>query len=180
VVKNLLLLTHAILLARRTNLHIVKDRIGALLQAKQGKPHSHYKRLIRFFNRAKPDPLTLHILEWAFRLLNGKVKYLILDSTCWEIGQKRVHLQVLCILYNDTAMAWKDHDGHSGSGERKQLLTQAAKQVDWKGKILLADREYTRDDWLPHLMSLEIDFVVGLPQRCNKKQLPSLVCTRRR
>ena len=134
MVKNLLLLTPAILLARSTNLNLVKDRIGALLQAKQRKPDSHYKRLIRFFNIAKPDKLTLPILQFAFRLLNGKVKYLILDSTCWEMGQKRVHLQVLCIIYNDTALPiyWKDFDpdGQSGTGERKQLLTQAAKQFE--------------------------------------------------
>lgn len=63
--------------------------------------------------------------------------------------------------------------GHQSTGERKQLLTEAAKQFNLKGKILLADREYTGDDWLRHLISLEINFVVRLPQRCDKKQVQS-------
>jgi hypothetical protein len=176
VVKNFLLLAQAFLSARSTNLNVVKDRIGALLQ-KERKPESHYKRLIRFFQIKEPEKLTLAILKFTFRLISGKIKYLILDSTCWDIGSKNVHLQVLCIIYKEIAIPiyWKDldHDGHSGTGERIELLSAAAKQFDLKGKVLLADREYCGDNWLRHLVDLGIDFVVRLPQRCCKNQVAS-------
>jgi hypothetical protein len=173
VVKNFLLLAQAILSGRSTNLKVVKDR----LQSKERKPESHYKRIIGFFRIKEPDKLTLAILQFTFRLISGKVKYLLLDSTCWDIGSKNVHLQVLCIVYKEVAIPiyWKDldHDGHSRTGERKELLSAAAKEFDWKGMILLADREYSGHDWLRYLVDLGIDFLVRLPQRCCKKQVSS-------
>ena len=176
VVKNFLLLAPGFLSARSTNLNVVKDRIGALLQ-KERKPESHYKRLIRFFQIKEREKLTLAILQFTFRLISGNIKYLILDSTCWDIGSKNVHLQVLCIIYKEiaTPIYWKDldHDVPSGTGEGIELLSASAKQFDLKGKVLLADGEYCGHNWLRHLVDLGIDFVVGLPQRCSKNQAAS-------
>lgn len=95
-----------------------------------------------------------------------QVKYLILDSTNWEVGQewpgrRAVHLQALCVVHQQVAIPifWRDldHDGHSISLERQQLITDAARLFDLKGKILLADREYVGDDWLPFLADMGID-----------------------
>lgn len=64
-----------------------------------------------------------------------------------------------------------DHDGHSNSLERQQLIGDAARLFDLKGKLLLADREYVGNDWLRFLADLGIDFVVRLPIRCYKTQV---------
>lgn len=68
---------------------------------------------------------------------------------------------------------WRDldHDGHSNSLERQQLISDAARLFNLRDKILLADREYVGDDWLRYLADLGIDFVVRLPIRCYKKQV---------
>jgi hypothetical protein len=175
IVKNFLLLAQALLASRSTNLNTVKDRIGTLLGKPDRQPATHYKRLIRFFRCPQATLLTECIQRFTFRLLSGRVKYLILDSTCWQIGQKWVHLQVLCIVYQQVAIPifWRDlaHDGHSNGLERQELMRDAARIFDLKGKILLADREYVGDDWLRFLADLGVDFVVRLPIKCYKKQV---------
>ena len=175
IIKNFLLLAQALLASRSTNLNTVKDRIGTLLGKADRQPASHYKRLIRFFRCPQAALLTECIQRFTFRLLSGRVDYLILDSTNWEIGEKWVHLQVLCIVYQQVAIPifWRDldHDGHSNSLERQELIRDAARLFDLKGKTLLADREYVGDDWLKYLVDLGIDFVVRLPTKCYKKQV---------
>jgi hypothetical protein len=175
VVKNFLLLAQALLASRSTNLNTVKDRIGPLLGKADRQPATHYKGLIRFFRCPQAALLTECIQRFTFCLLKGRVNYLILDSTCWEIGQKWVHLQVLCVVYQQIAIPifWRDldHDGHSNRLERQRLIGDAAQLFDLKGKILLADREYVGDDWLRFLSDLGIDFVVRLPIKCYKKQV---------
>lgn len=181
IVKNFLLLAQALLTGRITNLNTVKDRIGTLLGKADRQPASHYKRLIRFFQCPQAAMLTECIQRFTFRLLNGRVRYLILDSTNWAIGQKWVHLQVLCVVYHDVAVPifWRDldRDGHSNGLDRQELIRDAAKLFNLKGMILLADREYVGDEWLRFLGDMGIDFVVRLPTRCNKKHVknyPSL------
>ena len=175
IVKNFLLLAQAMLVSRSTNLNTVKDRVGILLGKADRQPSSHYKRLIRFFRCPQATQLTECILRFTFRLLSGRVQYLILDSTNWAIGQKWVHLQVLCMIYHNIAIPifWRDldHDGHSNGLERQELLRDAARLFDLKGKVLLADREYVGDDWLRFLGDQGIDFVVRLPIRYNKKHV---------
>jgi len=104
VVKNFLLLAQALLASPSTNLNTVKDRIGPLLGKADRQPATHYKRLIRFFRCSQAALLTECIQRFTFCLLKGQVNDLILDSTCWEIGQKWVHLQVLCVVYQQIAI----------------------------------------------------------------------------
>ena len=104
IVKNFFLLAQALLTSRSTNLNTVKDLIGTLLGKADRQPASHYKRLLRFFGCPQAAALTECIQRFTFRLLSGRVQYLILDSTNWAIGQKWVHLQVLCVIYHGVAV----------------------------------------------------------------------------
>lgn len=172
ILQTLLLVCSAIVLARSTNLNILKDYLPQLLDNQKTKPLSHYKRLIRFFEWTKPNQLTNSILGFIFRFLEGRYTYLIMDATTWQVGDKNVHLLTLCILLGKTAVPiyWLQlaKKGHSNEEERQQLLTEALKRYKLKGKILLADREYIGENWLAFLVKEGIEFVIRLPEGCYK------------
>lgn len=172
IVKNLFLIAQALLTSRSSNLNTVKDRLGALLGQANRQPASHYKRLIRFFNTSQPHQLTKAILRCTVTLLSGRVRYLILDATTWRLGQKNVHLLVLSLLYQGVAIPilWRDLDkkGHSNARERQSFMEEATQLYNLKGKILLADREYTGQLWFTFLHQQGIDFVIRLQRECYK------------
>ena len=168
IFRNLLLVCSAIVLARSTNLNVLKDYLPQLLDNDHTKADSHYKRLIRFFRVATPNRLVICILQFVFRLFHSRFTHLILDATTWRVGQKPVHLLTLCILYRDTAIPiyWLQlhKKGHSSEQERQQLMTDALRYYRLKGKILLADREYIGEKWLRQLHQDGIDFVIRLSE----------------
>ena len=92
VVETLFLVCNAIIVSRSTNLFVLKDYLPSLLENEQTHVLSHYKRLIRFFNYSNPTQLTTCILKWLYQLLSKQSKYLILDGTTWESGDKYIHL----------------------------------------------------------------------------------------
>ncbi len=61
-----------------------------------------------------------------------------------------------------------DKDGHSSESDREKLLKQAIGYFNLKGKILLADREFTGQQWLKYLVSEQIDFVIRMSETCYK------------
>ncbi|GAB4044405.1 hypothetical protein [Spirosoma jeollabukense] len=73
----------------------------------------------------------------------------------WRLGQKNVHLLVLSLLYHGVAIPilWRDLDkkGHSSARERQSFMEEATQLYNLKGKILLADREYTGQLWFTFL-----------------------------
>jgi hypothetical protein len=75
ILQTLLLVCSAIILARSTNLNILKGYLPQLLGNAKTKPFSHYKRLVRFFRWSKPDQLTQGILGFIFRFLEGHYTY---------------------------------------------------------------------------------------------------------
>ena len=111
VIKNFLTTAQGILSARTTNLNIVKDKLPGILENQQNtKPDSNYKRLIRFFNMDDADKQALieAILCFSFYLLRLKaknIKYLALDGTSWENGNKNIEAYVpeKCKITNDLA-----------------------------------------------------------------------------
>lgn len=172
IFQTLLLVCSAIVLARSTNLNILKDYLPQLLNNEKTKPISHYKRLIRFFRCSQPHRLVTSILSFVFRLFKGRFTYLIMDATTWQIGQKSVHLLMLCILLGKTAIPiyWLQlaKKGHSNEAEREQLIRQALQYYQLKGKVLLADREYIGENWFRYLVETGIDFVIRLPEGCYR------------
>lgn len=172
ILQTLWLVCSAIVLARSTNLNVLKDYLPQLLANEKTKPLSHYKRLIRFFRQDQPNLLVVGILSFVFRLLKGRFTYLIMDATTWQVGKKHIHLLTLCMLFGTTAIPiyWLQlaKKGHSNESERQQLITQAMERYQLKGKTLLADREYIGEGWFRYLVEQGIDFVIRLPEGCYR------------
>jgi len=172
VFRNLLPVCSAIVLARSTNLNVLKDYLPQLLDNDHTKADSHYKRLIRFFRLTTPNRLVICILQFVFRLFDSRFTHLILDATTWRVGKKPVHLLTLCMLYRDTAIPiyWVqlNKKGHSNEVERQELIAGALRYYRLQGKILLADREYVGEKWLRYLCLERIDFVVRLSAGCYR------------
>jgi acyl-CoA thioesterase FadM len=175
IIKNLFLISSAIITARSTNLNTLKDSLPQLLENEKTLPDSHYKRLIRFFRMEKPDELVRCILKLIYRLLSDRVRYLVLDGTQWERGSKKVHLLMLCIIYGNIAIPiyWHqlDKKGHSSEKNREALIKEATIYFNLKGKILLADREFVGQEWLNFLVESGIDFVIRMSEICYKNPI---------
>lgn len=175
-IQNLFLVCNAVLKSRSTNLNVIKDYLPDLLQNQKTREISHYKRLIRFFKINKPDLLMRCILKWVYQLLSDNVKYLILDATLWERGNKQVHLLTLCVVYKHVAIPiyWHQLDkngGHSSQEDRQKLIIEASEMFNLSDKILLADREFVGDEWLKFLKDRDIDFIIRLSKTCYKKRI---------
>lgn len=172
ITQNLFLVCSAIILARTTNLSVLKDYLPQLLSNSKTQSASHYKRLIRFFRLKEPDKLVKSILKLIFQLLDERIKYLVLDATTWQIGKKKVQLLTLCIIYRNIAIPIFWHQlnkkGHSSEDERESLIRDALALYHLKGKILLADREYVGEKWLAYLSKSDIDFVIRMSETCYK------------
>jgi len=178
VVKNLLITTQGIFAAKSTNLNEVKDELGNILKNQETtKPASNYKRLIRFFqlpDEEKQD-LVKSLLCVGFCLLglkSKKPKYLTLDGTSWELGNKKIHLITLAIVINGVSipMCWEELDkkGNSNCKERKALFEKAFEWYNLEGMILLADREYLGEKWFKYLKNKGLEFVIRLKEKAYK------------
>ncbi len=173
VIETLFLVCNAIIVSRSTNLFVLKDYLPSLLENEQTHVLSHYKRLIRFFNYSNHTQLTTCILKWLYQLLSEQSKYLILDGTTWEAGDKYIHLLTLCIVYKNVAVPiyWKQLNkkgGHSSQEDRKLLFAEALKIFQLSGMILIADREFIGENWFRYLTDNQIDFVVRVSKTCYK------------
>jgi len=174
LVETLFLVCNAVIMARTTNLNILKDYLPQLLGNEKTVSCSHYKRLIRFFGKADPsNKLVECILNMIYRMLSGQVKYIILDATEWKRGEKIFHLLTLCIVFHEVAIPiyWHQLDkngGHSSQEDRQKLFTKACERYQLSGKILLADREFIGQKWLAFLVEKKIDFIIRMSKTCYK------------
>ena len=171
IVKNLFITSAAIFSARSPNLWKAKDKVGNLLGNHSSKPESDYQRLLRFFNEENGEVLIRTILSVVFFIIGGNFRrhrYIVLDGTSWQYGNKKVHLLTLSVIHNGASIPiwWQDLDkkGISNQKERIALFKAAIKSYNLKGKVLLADREYVGGEWLSFLKSKKIDFIVRVPK----------------
>ena len=114
------------------------------------------------------------ILCFSFYLLRLKaknIKYLALDGTSWENGNKNIHLLTALLqawstpflpsskVVNGVSIPiwWEDLDkkGMSNFNERRKVIDKACKLYNLKGLILLADREYIGERWFKYLVDIE-------------------------
>ncbi len=173
-VKNLFVTINSLLQARTVNLNIAKNYVGGVLgetkvnRKGQTKPQSYYTFLMRVFENEAVDEMSSCLLWVTCFLLKKKVKvkYLTLDGTSWELGDKYIHLLTLCIVYEGVSIPiwWKDlgHKGVSSQEERMDMMKDALECYDLRGLILLADREYYGEIWFNFLQSKGIDFIIRL------------------
>lgn len=159
----------------------VKDELGRILENEEGtKPESNYQRLIRFFQLepTEKESLIKSLLSISFCLLNGKVgkpKYLALDGTSWEYGQKKIHLLTLSVVIKGISIPiwWEELDkkGTSNFEERKSLMEKAFALYDLEGMIQLADREYIGEEWFKYLKDKGLGFVIRLRKGIYKEYI---------
>ena len=175
VIRNLFLLVVCVLEARSTNLSVLKDKVGGVVGHRDRQPHSYYMRLIRFFKLKDKPSLIDSILGLCFRLLKGRVCYLLLDGTKWQLGSRWIHLMVLSVVCEGVSVpvAWVDlkKKGHSNFSERKKLIERAKKYLNLKGLILIADREYEGEEWLSFLAAQEIECIIRLKAKSYRKMV---------
>ena len=171
-VQNLLVVSWSIFEGKTTNLNKAKDYVAGILGNGLGVDESsNYARLIRFFKTENQAALVKSILTVCCLFLKPSrgrrgTQYLVLDGTEWAIGETKIQLLTLCILWHGVAIPiwWEDLEklGHSSQEERKILIINALKQYDLRGMVLLADREYLGEDWFSFLRQQGIDFVIRL------------------
>ena len=160
---------------------MVKDELPRILgNEKTTRPESNYQRLIRFFqlDDSEKASLTKSLLCLSFCMLNQKSckpKYLTLDGTSWEYGNKKIHLLTLGIVISGISVPiwWEDLDkkGTSNFEERKSLMERACELYDLSGMILLADREYIGERWFKYLKGKGLGFVIRLKKGIYKEYI---------
>jgi hypothetical protein len=177
VVKNLVIIAEAIFEGQTTNLNRVKDKVGQITGKTETKPESNYKRLTRFFQTEDKREIIKSLLCVCLCLLkaNEQIKYLALDGTSWEFGDKKIHLLTLSVIYGGVSIPiwWEDLDkkGTSNFKERKRVIRNAGKFLNLKGLILLADREYIGRGWFKYLTNRKIGFVIRLKAKAYKEEI---------
>ena len=185
VVKNTMIVCQGIFKAKSVNLNEVKLVLPEILENKETKIDSHYKRLTRFFNL--PDEQKRELSESLLRVsmvLLGNTKknlsqaYLTLDGTKWYHDDGYIHLLTLCIVVNGVSIPiwWEDlsKKGHSSQAERLSFFKKALSRYDLKGKCLLADREYIGRDWFDFLKDEGINFVIRLPKDTYREEVDNM------
>jgi hypothetical protein len=167
-VKNVWLLTCLLPIARTVNLYKMKDYVGGVLEKEGTQSHSHYKRLIRFFQDwGENRELLYDLMRHNLRFLRGLgFKMLVMDGTSWAMGETKVHYLVLSVLVGTVAVPlyWVQLEkiGASSQEERKAMFEQAFSLFDLQGMTLLADREYIGKEWFKFLKENKIYFVIRL------------------
>jgi len=176
-VKNLLITAESIFEAETTNLNKVKKKVCRVTDNYRTSPESNYKRLTRFFSLSHKRKLVRSIMMIVCCMLDGKekIKYLALDGTSWQLGEKKIHLITLSVVYHGVSIPiwWEELDksGISNFQERKKVIIQASKIFNLKGLILLADREYIGREWFKYLKNKGIDFVIRLKRKVYRDEI---------
>ena len=172
----LLLVCTCMLAVQSTNLMKCARRMGKILGVSL-KIETAYSRLLRFFQTGNG----LNILRGICLLVittmcRSKKCYLLLDRTNWEMGNRKINLLVIGLLYKDIfiPLVWKDLEkkGNSNTKERLDLIDRL---LEWWQKIdvplpqlhLAGDREFIGYLWLKGLEERQVKFVMRI--RANSK-----------
>lgn len=176
---NLLTTVQCISLARSTNLAKAKDHVAQVIGgslAAQAKPQSNYTRLIRTIRDSVNDHLetsTYALRQFGYLLTSDFKKssilaanQLLIDGTKFEFRGDKVHFLTLCVVVENIGLPIASLDlakkGHSSQQERMDWFDEIGEQFNFKGMVLLGDREYVGKEWFNYLTDKEIDFVVRI------------------
>jgi hypothetical protein len=94
------LLIVALLLEEKTcNLWKLKGSVGKFLGNTATEPSSHYQRIKRWLRSGENDKgIWVELLRASVRLLQGKIKLLILDGASWQWEGRTFHFLTLSVL----------------------------------------------------------------------------------
>lgn len=180
--KTLFILMSGVIVKESVNLNKVKNQIGTITGKTSTLANSSYRRLTRFFDDGFCQRvLWKWILGAVVRELISRLdqrkggRYLLLDATCWELGQAKFHFLTLSVLFEGVSipvffvnLAKK---GCSSDRERKRFLQMANLLYPLRGMTLIADREYVGRQWFVDLVDgLGLNFVVRLSETDYKKE----------
>jgi Transposase DDE domain len=89
-----------------------------------------------------------------------------LDGTEWKIGSFELHVLVLAAQVKGVAVpvyfkAYR-HKGVLSENERINFIRKAFSIIELRGKLLIADREFTGKEWLGSLVGFGLNFVIRL------------------
>lgn len=180
----LLLICHCILLGRSTNLWKVSDY--APTQGSKALPKSNYVRLLRFFATGIGDLLQKGVLRAVVRLAmqSGRAKCLVMDRTEWQHARHWRNLLVVGIAFEGylVPLVWVDlaYHGCCNAPSRLALLERLSQwwphaEVPLHRFPLVADREFSGEDWLLKAAKQGFRFVVRL-KASRRMQLWGTLC----
>lgn len=143
-VQNLFIFVGCIIQGKTINLYNLREEVGKLTEKYKSKAESHYKRLTRFLVLYSAGSLWANVLQFGLELLNKNDWNLsYLDATEWSIGKFNLHILVLSIDYQGTAIPIYfqvySHKGVLSEKKRIEFLDQAAIYIDLKDKTIIAD-----------------------------------------
>lgn len=171
-VRNLLVIACSMLVKETVCLNRLKGIMGNFTGKTEVSPLSHYKRLIRFFDKHAFSPLWLQLLGYALSAFDEISEYIIIDGTSWKWRGKWHHYLTLGIVVYGVCIPifWIDlrKQGTSNFKERRNLMKKALRFYSLSGKILLGDREYIGIDWFKLLIDNDLNFVIRLRYKAYK------------
>lgn len=171
-VRNLLIIACSMLLKETVCLNKLKGVVGVFTGKREIDPSSHYKGLIRFFDKHAFTSLWLQLLGYAVSAFEEVSEYLIIDGTSWKWRGEWHHYLTLGIVVYGVCIPifWVNlrKQGTSNFKERRSLMKKALRFYSLSGKILLGDREYIGIDWFKFLIDCNLHFVIRLRYKAYK------------
>ena len=129
---------------------------------------SGYKKLQRFFAKAKICEVQLAKLIVRLAGLEGRRWTLVIDRTNWKVGRKHINILVLSVEWHGIGIPilWSmlgNKGGNSNSCQREELIDKFIKIFGVSSvENLLADREFIGDKWLTFLDDKSIKFYIRI------------------
>lgn len=175
VLENLEFFLGTMIAARSVNLNKQKDYGQNFFDSDHTKPGSHYQRLIRFMRDYSYTNMWFYCLEWSLSTLKIISNTYYLDATEWQFGKIKIHVLVLCVNWQGTAIPvyfrpyW--HKGVLSQEARIRFIRKALKIINLEGKLIVADREFIGNKWFLFLSASRIKFVMRLRENMYKDEL---------
>ncbi len=171
--KRLLVLSFGILRAQTVNISLVNDQIP-LEESGRLSRASQYNYLLKTFqtgNVEKTIRQVFNILVVLFYKGEAKVKLLI-DRTNWEIGDRKVNILSIGLLYDEKIYIplLGEDLGYKGNSDSETRINLVDKLLEWWKSmqipvpqfVIVGDREFIGEEWLTALAKREIEYVIRL------------------
>ncbi len=143
------------------------------------KMGSNFKRIQRFMTSYRFCQRSYVQFAWARYGVQGNWVALSMDRTNWKFGKTNINILTIGISWRGTAipLVWMllNKRGQSNQSERilllESLLSWLNHEQQTRIRYLLMDREFGAHDWITHLGSKQINFVIRIRKDANVRRL---------
>ncbi len=143
------------------------------------KVDSNFKRIQRFMKSYRFCQRRYIQFAWAQYGVQGNWVALSMDRTNWKFGKTNINILTIGISWRGTAipLVWMllNKRGQSNQNERifllERLLSCLNREQQKRIRYLLMDREFGAHDWITHLRSKQISFVIRIRKDANVRKL---------